>query len=76
MLAVREARDRPTHLLQLQSKGLEADDGRDKLLLVPLDALDGDDALGELVGLFRLGGFGLGGLLLSVLCGALLGVDG
>ncbi len=76
MLAVREARDRPTHLLQLQSKGLEADDGRDKLLLVALDALDGDDALCELVGLFRLGGLGLGRLLLGVLGGALLCLDG
>jgi len=76
VLAVREARDRPTHLLQLQSKGLEADDGRDKLLLVALDALDGDDALCELVGLFRLGGLGLGRLLLGVLGGALLGLDG
>lgn len=65
-----------THLLQIQTKRLETDDGRDKLLLVPLDALDGDDARGELGGLLLLRGLGLGGLLLGVLGRSLLGVDG
>ena len=66
----------PPCLLEVQSKVLQPNDGRHKLFLIALDALDGDDALGELVGVLRLGGFGLGGLLLSVPSGALLGVDG
>ena len=65
-----------TCLLQIQPKGLQANDGSDKLLLVALNALDGDDALGELVGLLGLGGLGLGGLLLGVPGSALLGFEG
>lgn len=63
-------------LFQVEAKGLEADDGGDELLLVTLDALDGDDAVGQLVGLLRLGCLGFGGLLLRVLGGALLRLDG
>lgn len=62
-------------LLELQVEGLEARDGRDVLALVSLDALDGDDARGTLVGLLLLGGLGLCRLLLRVLLGPLLGLD-
>jgi len=65
-----------TCLLQVQSKGFKTRDGRNKLLLVALDALDGDDALGELISLLLQRGLGLGGLLLGVFGSALLGVDG
>ena len=64
------------YLLQVQPESLETGHGGYKLLLVPLDALDGYDALGELVGLLLLGGLGAGGLLLGVLRGALLGLEG
>lgn len=64
------------YLLQLQVESLEAYHGRDELLLVTLDTLDGDDALGELVGVLLLGGLGFGGLLLGVLGSSFLGLDG
>lgn len=67
--------DRETHLLQLQPERLQPADGRHILALVALDPLDGHDAVGQLVGLLGLGGLGLCGLLLGVLCGALLGGD-
>jgi hypothetical protein len=65
-----------TDLLQIQPKSLQPRHGRDELALVALDALDGDDAVGELVGVLLLGGLGFGGLLGGVLGGALLGGHG
>lgn len=56
----------------LNSKTL---DSRDKLFLVSLDPLNGDDARGQLGGLLLLRGLGLGSLLLRVLGGSLLGID-
>ena len=63
-------------LLQIQTKRLQPNDGRDELLLIPLDALDRDGALRELVGLLGLGGLCLCRLLLGVPGGSLLGVEG
>lgn len=65
-----------TDLLQLEIEGFQAGHSRHELLLVSLDALDDDGAVRALVGLLRLGGLSLGGLLLGVLLGALLGFDG
>lgn len=65
-----------THLLEIQVERLETRHGRDVFALVALDALDGDDAVGDLVGVLGLGLCGLRRLLLCVLGGALLGVDG
>lgn len=67
--------NRYSYLLEVQPESLQPDDGRNELLLVALDPLDGDDAVGQLVGVLLLGGLGLGGLLLGVLGGALLGID-
>lgn len=64
------------HLFQLQAKGLQSDDCRHELLLVPLDTLNGDDAVGHLVGLLRLGGLGLCSLFLCIFGGPLLRFDG
>ena len=64
-----------TDLLQVQPKVLQTRHGRDVLPLVPLDSLDGHDAVGEQVGLLGLCRLGFGRLLLGVLSGALLGCD-
>ena len=64
------------YLLQLKVKGLKTNDGCDELLLVSLDTLNSNDTLRNLVRVLRLGCLSLRSLLLGVLRGALLGLDG
>ena len=64
------------YLLQIEVEGLEPGHGGDELPLVALDALDGDDAVGDAGGVLLLRLLGLGSLLLRVLGGALLRLDG
>lgn len=64
------------HLLQVQVESLKSRHRGHMLLLIPLDALDDDEARGQLVGLLLDGRGGLVGLLNGVLRCALLGFDG
>lgn len=63
------------HLLQIESKLLQARDFGDIFPLVALDALDGDFRRGALFCLASFGCGGFGGFLLGVFFGAFLGVD-
>lgn len=63
-------------LLQLQPKRLQSADLSNILPLIPLHALDDDLTRGALLALTGFLGLGLGRLLLCVLLGAFLGVDG
>ena len=64
------------YLFQIQVERLEPGHRGDVLALVALDALDGDDTVGDLVGVLLLGLCGLCRLLLGVFCRALLRVEG